>query len=296
MATNLAVTNPTNDNPNLFGAFGGSEQDPQTNTNSQGWGSGTIFNGTGGGAAGNPFTTTLPPAATTPTPPTGAGSSPAATPTLDPMRFFRNDVGGYNPFQYANAAGEQSVRSFLGPTAQFGQTRNEGPFDMPSQSLVNYGGQNHNTGLVQQWINQFGPEMAMRMMNDQTAQARNSGGGNWTLGNDASSANYVPNLFLQSNPNVVTQPNNPTSTGGQPTAVNSSTNPNTQGTNPNSVSSALAALFGLGGQQQSRQQVDPMVQMLMLLLSGGFGGQQTAPAVSQAVPVTRNLNQYPLFY
>lgn len=240
MANNLAVTNGVE---NIFGAFGGTQPDetPQSTVPSN-WGSGVG----GTSAPVNVFQPQAPPIAQTPAVTPQTPSAAPAQP-LDPMRFFRNDVGGYNPRQYANDLGISSVGSFLGTSAQFGQTRNEGPFGMTPQSIVNWGGENHNTGLVQNLINQYGPEAAMRMMNDQAKFASSNGGGNWTLQNDSSSNSFVPNIFLSAQPNQPqSQPNNPTqNSAGQVTA----TNPNTQGNNPNSASSILAALFGLGGQQ-----------------------------------------------
>ena len=284
MANNRAVTNATE---NIFGGFGSTPMDDTPQNNFGGFQTGPSSAAPPPLFSGTPAQPATPPATATPS------NMGAVTPPPDPMRFFRNDVGGYNPIQYANQTGINSVGSFLGPSARFGQTRYEGPFDMTPQSIVNFGGQNHNTGLVQNLINQFGPEMAMRMMNDQTAQARGAGGGNWTLENDSSLASFVPNVFLSAQPNPVTQPNNPSqNASGSMTTPAAPVNPNSGGMNPNSPSSVLASLFGLGG---SAQGVDPVIQMLMLLLSGT--GANVAPTVQQqAVPVTRNYRQYPLFY
>jgi hypothetical protein len=135
--------------------------------------------GSNGGNPINPFT-----------PPAGQTQGPS---------LFDTSVAnsGYNPTQYASQAGVNSVLNFLGPTASAGMTRNEGPNAGPPQSIVNWGGQNHNTGLVQNLINQFGPELAMQMMRDQSnfhaagPAVNGIGPGNsWTLRNDPSSAAY----------------------------------------------------------------------------------------------------------
>ena len=295
MANNLAVTNPTNDN--LFGAFGGGEQAPASNSSvPNGWASGTVF---------SPVTPQSAPGAI-PTPP--SVSQPSATPTAPaptiPMNYFRNDVGGYNPMQYVNQNAINSVGNFLGPSASFGETYNQGPFDMAPQSTVNWGGNNHNTGLVQNLITQYGPERAMQMMQDEQRFARSQGGGNWTLQNDASLKGYTGNRFAPDGqiPNLFT------SNGISPTANNGllvnqanpgnvqpqQQNPNASGDNPNSMSSMLASLFGLGG--QSGVQQNPMLQLLLMLLGGG--GNQSAPPMNQSAVAQTPVrsNQYPLFY
>ena len=130
---------------------------------------------------------------------------------VPPPSLFNTGVAqqGYNPTQYASQAGVNSVLQFLGPQASAGMTYNEGPNAGPPQAIVNWGGENHNAGLVQNLINQFGPEVARRMMDDQ-AHYHQAGSGvngigpgfNWTLQNDPSSAGFNRQAATGGDPNA----------------------------------------------------------------------------------------------
>jgi hypothetical protein len=248
--------------------------------------------GSNGGNPINPFT-----------PPTGQTQGPS---------LFDTSVAnsGYNPTQYASQAGVNSVLNFLGPTASAGMTRNEGPNAGPPQSIVNWGGQNHNTGLVQNLINQFGPELAMQMMRDQSnfhaagPAVNGIGPGNsWTLRNDPSSAAYdakaptgvpiVPRVPGAQPPPATSSP----ATVAQPPSLFTPPPPPTPTTPtpPAAIPTTPTQSTPAATQQQMGFGLPEFLTLMMLLMGSGGGalGRQQSAAPS-AAPLPNNRN--PLWY
>lgn len=280
------------------------------------------FNATTPGQTAGSQTGTPPPA--TAPPPAGAGAGapppPPPPPPPNPMSFFRTDVGPtWNPTQYANQSGINSVQNLLGvPSSSFGQTYNQGPFGMPEQSVVNYGGQNHNTGLIQNLINQYGAEQAKAMVDAENAAAKAAGGGNWTLSNDASLQGYTgvrPDVFIPSSALTTPPQTYNAANYSSPAAFNQAQN--------NATQNALTGLYVPPTSQQNNAP-PPVAQnnnnaaatnqsnnssatngldansflgllMLMMMMGGGYGGGQQQ-VNNQAANVNRNPSLYSLFY
>jgi len=130
----------------------------------------------------------------------GGGGSPAAS-GGGPMSAYRQDVGGYNPFQYATDDTTNSLAKLFGATA--GKTTDpNGPggigFGPPSQNMLDFGGGYvGNAGLTQQFIDAFGLDRARQMFADQQAYSQNNKMGDGPMlgiGTDPSLQGYNPNL------------------------------------------------------------------------------------------------------
>lgn len=302
-----ANTVPTNfEIPNLFGGVqdtSANQNQPVNNTPTfGGWASGTVTP-----AFTNPVQNTASVAqpVTTPT----QNTTPAAsTPTVAPLSLFRTDIGGLNPQQYASQAGIDATRGQLGQNplfGGFGQTRNEGPFGLAPQSVFNYGGNNHNTGLFQNNVQKYGIEQAMRMLADEQKFSTSMGGGKFTLGNDASLEGYTPSIFTGINPATApVQQTNSIPNTNPVAAAKTNTASNTLG-----LEQILQGLFDQtyhnstpGSNRSGTGSTEGMsinfATMLLAMLLGGGGNQSAsspAPQVTGQAQTIRN-PMYSLFY
>jgi hypothetical protein len=99
-------------------------------------------------------------------------ADPDTLPAAAAANPYRNDIGGYNPQQYATDATAQDLASTLGATVV--KTSTTGA-SVPPQNMLDFGnGFIANAGLVEQFYEAFGATVASKMLADQANLASGS--------------------------------------------------------------------------------------------------------------------------
>lgn len=126
--------------------------------------------------------------------------TPNLNPTPSPapggsMAAYQNLGSNWNPYQYATDATTQILAKTLGggvPTTTASTAGTGSPFGIPQQNVIDFGGGfTPNAGLMQQFIDIYGPTQAMKMFGDQAKQETGSPLG---IGTNPSLSGYDPSL------------------------------------------------------------------------------------------------------
>lgn len=187
-----------------------------------------------------------------------AGDFASSMTSGNPWNMISSSPAGYNQAQYADPRFAQGLAQNLGANVINTRTIDSGAGRVPSQAMLDFGGGfAGNAGLIGQNFAKYGPDVAMRMLQD---EMRSSGGGF-----NPASQNAGGNSMFQEQTN--TGPTQMNAAFGQaaggPMQRIAPNNPNPgqanvqAGGTPNPL--AQQGMWGQGGNQQN-------------MFGGGFGG------------------------
>jgi hypothetical protein len=147
---------------------------------------------------------------TNPTPTSNPTPNPYPTTTQTTVQpstsAYRTDLGSeWNPYHYATDETTKNLVNLLGGTATKTAPTSSGPFNIPQQNAIDFGGGFiADAGLTQLFIDTYGLDVAKQMFTDMSKNAIGSTAG---IGTDPSFVNYNPQAttpVTANNPNPFT--------------------------------------------------------------------------------------------